>query len=201
MRSAWVLLAATVISLPAAADNEVYGGVGLGFASIEIDVAGTDLLDIDGTAFAYRAFAGWRFLKYVALEAGYQTSGEVEGTFTTVLQGPGGLPTAFQEDVDVELSSIDLSIIGRFPLNDSLEVYGQVGWTSWDLDFSFAQGGSSDFDDENLIYAIGANFFATDNWVVGLQARLDDIDTKSEGFDTSTYSVLAHAFYRFDLAR
>jgi len=194
MRSAWVLLAATVISLPASADNELYGGVGLGFGSLEVNFPG-DFFDVEGSAPAYGAHLGWRFLDYVAVEAGYQEFAKVDGTLTTA--GPGG-GSSNQLEVEQNFSGFSATLVGRYPLNRHTEIYAKVGAIDWELEATGEAGGGGT-DGTDLCYGLGANFYTTGDWMVGIEAIIYDVDTKEVGADTSAYSVMARAAYRFQL--
>ncbi len=121
-----------------------YAGVGVGKASIEVDDVG---FDADDTAF--KVFGGYNFNQNFALELAFFDGGNPDERF-----GPGS--------VEVALDGINISALGRLPLNDVFSLFGKVGFASYDAEVKGRIGNnvvaSDDASDEDLTYGIGAAF-------------------------------------------
>jgi len=121
-----------------------YVGAGVGKASIEVDDTG---FDADDTAF--KVFGGYNVNKNFAVEVAYFDGGKPDDRF-----GIGS--------VEVSLSGLNLSALGRLPVNDVFSVFGKVGFASYDLEATGRIGNRvvarEDGSDEDLSYGIGAAF-------------------------------------------
>ena len=74
--------------------------------------------DSSETSFAWKLFGGWRWNRYVSLEAGFANLGEAKGD--TVI---------FGQDVNGEVSSTALfgELVGSIPLGTKARVFGKLG--------------------------------------------------------------------------
>jgi OOP family OmpA-OmpF porin len=130
-----------------------YVGAGVGSATLELD-ADPELdgfkFDADDTAF--KVFGGYNFNRYFAVEATYFDGGKPE---ETIISGPGGRAT-----IDVGLSGLIASAVGRLPIGDAFSVHGKLGFASYTADIKGRVNGdvvaSDDGNDEDLAYGIGA---------------------------------------------
>jgi OOP family OmpA-OmpF porin len=154
-----------------------YAGVGVGKASIEIDDAG---FDSDDTAF--KVFGGYNFNPNFAVELAFIDGGKPDESF--------GLGS-----VEVAVDGINLSALGRLPVNETFSVFGKLGFASYDVEFKGRVGNrvvaSDDMSEEDLSYGIGAAFNLGTS--VELRAEYEAIDV-SEG----SFSLLAvSGIYKF----
>jgi OmpA-OmpF porin, OOP family len=154
-----------------------YAGVGVGKASIEIDAAG---FDSDDTAF--KVFGGYNFNPNFAVELAFIDGGNPDESV--------GLGS-----VEVAVDGINLSALGRLPVNETFSVFGKLGFAKYDVEFKGRVGNrvvaSDDMSEEDLSYGIGAAFNLGTS--VELRAEYEAIDV-SEG----SFSLLAvSGIYKF----
>ncbi|GEM_PF-1861417 len=162
------LLMLSVLALPAQpvrAENEVYGGLGVGYSTFKIDNLG-----FEGSAYASRQFLGLRYGDYVGVELGYTNFGTVKDQ-VAVQQGQ-------QSIVDrVETSGYDLALLGIYPIDSGLKVFGKLGAISWD---SEATLGSFPLptkqDGTDLVWGVGLDFRGSERFHVRIQGEFVDIE-------------------------
>lgn len=130
-----------------------YVGAGVGTAALELD---TDeaipgfKFDADDTAF--KVFGGYNINPYFALEATYFDGGDPE---ETLLASPTNRAT-----IDIGLSGLVASVIGRVPLGEMFSVYGKLGFASYDVEINGRLNGDviaeDEGSDEDVAYGLGA---------------------------------------------
>lgn len=83
--------------------------------------------DSSETAFAWKLFGGWRWNRYVALEAGYANLGDAEGD--TIIAG---------QDVNGEISStaVFADILGSIPLGERARLFAKLGVANVDAELT-----------------------------------------------------------------
>jgi OOP family OmpA-OmpF porin len=163
----WVL-AGMFASASALADAQpgFYAGASLGKASIEVDDVG---FDADDTAF--KVFGGYTFNPNFAVELAFIDGGKPDDRF--------GLAT-----VEVAVDGINLSAVGRLPVNDKFSVFGKLGFASYDVEVKARVGnnvGSGSDSDEDLSYGIGAAFNIAP--AIEVRAEYEAIDVSGGSFD------------------
>lgn len=124
-----------------------YVGAGVGQASVEADDVG---FDADDTAF--KVFGGYALNDNFAVELTYFDGGQPDETLDAF-----GIPVT----VEAEVSGLNLSAVGRLPINDTFAVFGKVGYASYDVEVTGRSGGfsiSDDSGDDDLSYGLGAQF-------------------------------------------
>ncbi|QGZ39563.1 putative outer membrane protein [Pseudoduganella flava] len=109
------------------------------------DVGGTKIDDFDSTKKAIGAFAGYGINQNVAVELGYRQHGDFEYYGT-----------------EVKAKQTHLSVIGSFPLNNQLDVYGRLGASYLKVEADY-RGYKSDDSDTKVLYGIGLNMSFTPN--------------------------------------
>ncbi|GFE79292.1 hypothetical protein GCM10011487_12920 [Steroidobacter agaridevorans] len=130
-----------------------YAGVGVGTATVELDT------DFDGFKFdaddtAFKVFGGYNFNQYFALEASYLDGGNPE---ETVIALPGARGT-----LDVGVTGLIASAIGRIPLGEMFAVYGKLGLASYDAEITgrvngdVIDDGEAEVSDDDVAYGLGA---------------------------------------------
>jgi len=128
-----VLVWAGTVCLPAGAvDGGFYAGGSVGAAATEFDVSGSGFDESDT---AWKVYAGFHFLQFFAVEAGYRDFGSPSGG------GVSADPTGF-----------DLSALAGLPLGP-LYAYGRVSALAWDDDIRTAV---DSFSDDGTDLGVGA---------------------------------------------
>jgi OOP family OmpA-OmpF porin len=174
----WVLVG-MFASASALADVQpgLYAGAAVGKASIEIDAVG---FDADDTAF--KVFGGYNFNRNFAVELAFIDGGKPDDRFGT-------------GSVEVAVDAINLSALGRLPVNEMFSVFGKVGFASYDVEVKGRVGntvvGSADGSDEDLSYGLGAAFNIGTN--VEVRGEYEAIDVSDGGFSLLSVSGV----YRF----
>jgi len=122
---AMVLVAAAT---PASAiENGFFIGGSIGGSSLEIRDYDDELgeLRFSGSGTAYKLFAGFRFLNFLAVEGGYVDLGDPND----VVGATGDDPIA----VEIGLNGWDAFAVGLLPLGP-VDLFAKVGVVSWDAD-------------------------------------------------------------------
>ena len=121
------LVAMAAVAAPAAAaDLGLYVGAGLGITSLRVEDFNPDYagLRFEGDAFGYQVFAGYRPLKYLAVEAAYTDFGNIR-----VWEGGN---TNFYKEANVDISMWSGYAVGMLPLGKKVDLIGKLGYASWD---------------------------------------------------------------------
>lgn len=180
-----------------AADSGFYLGGSLGkskmsdFSGSDVDavlasVGATSTSTTDNKDTGWKAFAGYRIMKYLAVEGAYTNFGDVTARSTITAPAPGTL------NLKVETQAWSLSALGILPLNDKFSLFGRLGFNVSNSDVSVSATGSgttyssSDSDnDTGVLYGLGAAYHFTPN--VNLRAEWERYD--SDGSDMDFVSV------------
>lgn len=162
-RFAPALALALVWTVPAvAADKGFYIGGSVGGSSLEVEDFDEELGNIrfsDGDT-AYKLFAGYRFMGFLAVEAGYVDLGEPGET----LNDPG-------LQVDIGVTGWDAFAIGLLPIGP-VDLFAKFGAVSWEADIRAALEDVTDFSsDSGTDVAYG----------LGIQLRLGSLAVRIEG--------------------
>ncbi len=151
-----VLLIVTAASA-SAADRGFYLGAGFGLSSFDVADFNEEYatLRFEDDSFALKAFAGYQILKYLAVEVAYTNPGKITmHEVATWLE---------HQEMSVEISAWDLSVVGTLPLGAKANLFAKVGAASWDadvkvrLDDVLAEDHSRDGTD--VIIGLGADLF------------------------------------------
>jgi OOP family OmpA-OmpF porin len=125
-------------------DNGFYAGAGVGWSSASLpkskitntiayafDAAGAPLetwsAKTDESTIMWSAFAGYRFLEYFAVEAGYLDTGTVSytGNGTADLIGVGTIQA--KATLDWQSTGWPVSVLGIWPVDETWSVFGRAG--------------------------------------------------------------------------
>lgn len=221
MRIAYGLLAAAVLAAgPAmAADPGFYGGVGMGYSKINVNenkinnrldgaFAGASLpwsvakSDVDQNATPYMFTVGYRIMDYLAVEVAWLDMGTADyaGSITDGSVGVGKVRGSW------DASGWPLSVLGIWPIDDMLEVWGRVGLFMGDVQLTaraFDGAGNplarvKDSNSTNQFFGgvgVDANFY--ENWTARFEWQampsIGNDDTGSGNFNNLMLSIL----YRF----
>jgi OOP family OmpA-OmpF porin len=150
--AALTLLASTAF---AAAPTAFYGG---------LDVGSTKLDDFDSTKTSFGGFLGYGFNQFVAVELGYRQLGKFD-----------------YYGADVKAKQTHLSVVGSYPLNAQLDVYGRLGYNHLRAEASYGGYTVGDKTDTGL-YGIGLNY----NFTPAIAGR---IEAQKPSSDSTNYSV------------
>ena len=136
----------------------VYGAVGN--TDSEITLGGLNRVADDNSSYAIGA--GYAFNRNISLEGAYLNFGSHFGETDCP---PGFTCLVVPVSAGADLTGISLSLIGSLELTAGLDVYGKVGFVSWDIDFT---GISSAFNasGEDLLYGAGLRWSIDDHWKV-----------------------------------
>jgi opacity protein-like surface antigen len=124
-------LAFAATSAFAAAPTAFYGG---------LDVGSTKIDDFDDSKASFGGFLGYGFNQNFAVELGYRQLGKYEAL-----------------GVDVKAKQTHLSVLGFYPLNPQLDIYGRLGYNQLRAEASYA-GRTYGEDTSTGLYGIGLNY-------------------------------------------
>ncbi len=162
-RFAVMALALALLSTPALAGN-FYLGAHYGQGSFEAQGFGARVsLDDSG----YKAYAGYRFMKFVGAELAYTDLGSLHEFDTG-----SGLT------VDADGNLLSLQVLGIFPVGERLEFFGMLGVSDWSISEHIAAGMillDLDLDGTDLTYGAGIAFRVTDHVVIRGEFENHDI--------------------------
>ena len=151
-----------VAAIPAAAaDNGFYLGASIGGSSIKVSDFDEDFGDLnfsDGD-FAYKLFAGYRFMSFLGVEAGYVDLGSPSDNVG--------------DDINVKIGvdGWDAFAVGFLPIGP-VDVFAKLGLISWDADIRAAFEDIVEHDSDD----------GTDvAWGLGVALRLGSLAVRAEG--------------------
>jgi len=147
----------------AAAPTAFYGG---------LDVGASKADDFDSTKTSFGGFVGYGFNQFFAVEAGYRQLGKYDFDVLVNNRIVGA---------NVKAKQTHLSVIGSYPLNAQLDLYGRLGYNKVRAKVS-ALGQSGNADDDGGLYGIGLNY----NFAPNLSGR---IEAQKPTSDITNYSA------------
>ena len=152
--------------------------------------AGSTVAGCKDTATLYRIVGGYQFVPMWGAEVSYGAYGKASmGTAT--IPGFGTLTT------DWQLSGLQFSGIGTFPIADGFSLLGKLGIARTDLKIS-GGGVSTSTTSTKLAYGIGAQYDLTKS--VAVRAQYEDLGTVGDANTTGTSKVTllsAGVVYKF----
>jgi opacity protein-like surface antigen len=143
-------LAFAATSAFAAAPTAFYGGV---------DAGSTKIDGLDDNKASFGGFLGYGFNQNVAVELGYRQLGkwDVAG-------------------VDLKAKQTHLSVVGFWPLNRQLDVYGRLGYNRLRAEASYA-GYTYGDDTSGGLYGVGLNYSFAPNMSARIEAQKPSSDS------------------------
>jgi len=114
-----LLAALTSLAAPSYADLYLGGSAGQIKASDACD--GLITTKCDDSDSAYKLFGGFRFGKFVALEAFYTDLGKISATTTTV-------------EAEAEEHTFGAAVVGILPVSKNFDLFAKLGVHRWDAD-------------------------------------------------------------------
>ena len=194
-----VFLVAGMLSVTTtSAESGWYVGIATGSSSADVDVStfddgGITSGSVDDGSIGWKVFGGYKIMKFLAVEGGYQNLDEV--TFDGTSDGTGGLfaagPVSSVFDVDGQF----VNIVGIIPITSMFAVIGKVGFLNWNGDFTLedvtaAVSGSDDGVDP--VYTFGVEILPNSKFT--LRAEFEKF---SNVFDEDVDQVSASLLVRF----
>ncbi|MET0279527.1 MAG: OmpA family protein [Steroidobacteraceae bacterium] len=169
-------------------DDDIVSGLqGAGFA--------TNFIADDNDHFAYKAFAGYDFSRYFAMEGGYFDPGRFGYLAGTT--PPGSLRG------NMRLNGVNLDALAFLPMGDRFSLFGRVGANYAEVRDAFVGSGSvnvltPDRSERNLNYKFGAGmqWLFTPSFAMRAEAeryRIDDPTDRKADIDMFSIGLL----YRF----
>lgn len=160
-------LLATAVPSAFAADNGFYLGGNIGSSLIEdrddIDIEGeVEEFDLDDNDFGWKAYAGYQFVPFLAVEGGYVDFGEIEDSIGSV-------------NIRSGLDGWSAFAVGKVPIA-FVDLFAKFGIISYDIDVDLD---ADDFDDrisssgEDVAYGLGA---AVNLGKLGIRAEVERFD-------------------------
>ncbi|HKE95016.1 MAG TPA: porin family protein [Povalibacter sp.] len=142
-----------------------YIGAGVGKTGIQISDEEVGL-DFDADDTAFKAFAGYQFNRYFAVEMGYFDGGapsdEIEGI-----------------DLSVDTSGLTASVVGMLPIGDVFSLYGKLGMASYDAKVTASFQGFSESEkasEDDTLYGVGAMFDIGERFQLRAEYEVINID-------------------------
>jgi OOP family OmpA-OmpF porin len=149
----------------AAAHAGIFVGASVGSSGVDVQDSSVDFSE---SATGYKAFGGFRIMKFFAVEGGYVDFGSPEGS------AGGGT------DVKVSATGWDVMGVGTLPLGKHFEIFGKAGFILWDSDVDSSGSGSASDSGNDFMYGAGVAFKFGKHLAVRLeyeQFDVSDIDT------------------------
>jgi OOP family OmpA-OmpF porin len=143
-------LAFAATSAFAAAPTAFYGGV---------DVGSTKIDGLDDNKASFGGFLGYGFTQNFAVELGYRQLGKWD------VMG-----------ADLKAKQTHLSLVGSWPLNPQLDVYGRLGYNQLRAEASYA-GYTYGEDTSTGLYGIGLNYSFTPTLSGRIEAQKPSSDS------------------------
>jgi OmpA-OmpF porin, OOP family len=184
--TALALLAASAASFTVNAEvNQpgFYLGGSVGYTSVDWDTL-DDIEDlgasVDDNDIGYKLFAGYRINKFFAVEGFYADLGEATAETSGFV---GGNPA--QASADINADTFGLAALAIYPINDNFEVFGKVGFNSWNADAKAnvqipADGvnetESESDDGTDPMYGVGAAYIFNNNLSLRVEFERYELD-------------------------
>lgn len=163
--------------------------VAIGLPSGFVATLAPNQVDVDDTDIGWNVTLGYRINKYIAAELAYYDFGEASVTerYTAIVFAA---PLNFTARSNIQAFGPGVSLLGRYPLTPSLEVFARGGMLFLDQK-SERQIGTSRIShrsgDEIWMAGAGVQWSFASRWATRLEYQLtDDID-----IDTSVFSPQA----------
>ena len=206
-----VLAPVAAVLLPgmaAAQEWTLYGGVGAGYAAIEVEQEPLEPInlpdlslsrDLEGSALNTQAFAGLRYGKYVGVEAGYFRYGTFKDETWLATPDIAVLPPFPTATYATKLDGLTLFLVGFYPINQELEAFAKVGTVAWDSELTIRSPsvnliGEADGDD--LAFGLGLDYLASGPWRVRLELQYHDVEVTSLDINVTASAIYAFSFGR-----
>lgn len=152
-----ILVCVVAVAMPAGADDRgFYVGVGLGMPSYNFEDFAPDAADLrfEEDGFGFRVFGGYRLMKNLGFELGWQDFGSLRRWETDT--------SRHDLEVDISIDAIDLSVLGIVPLGKKASGFLKLGASSWNTDVTYKDDDLVEKvseDGTQFSYGLGVDFF------------------------------------------
>lgn len=216
--AAALLLAGCAVSGAQAAESGFYAGLNVGQA--KYDVSKDDLDTIIDEAFggglssssfddsdtAFSAVFGYRFSRYLSLEATYTDLGKLQHHATgTINFGPPIGLVPLNTNIEISAKGPTLAVLGAVPVNPKFDLHARAGlfFSKTELKVSASAGGQSESDSisansEDFFYGLGVGFNVGEHWTFGADwTTYKDVGDKDKTGEGDIRTLTVSGFYRF----
>lgn len=160
-----ILMLAAVV-FPSTAHAGFIFGAGVGDNTVNVDE------DFDESDMGWKAFAGFRFIKFFGVEVQYVEFGTPENS-----------------DFSVKLTDIAAFAVGAIPIGDHFEFFGKAGYGNWNIeieDLNLAE--DVDADEWDLVYGAGLAVIFGEH--VGFRLEYERFEVQdTDGVDMASASI------------
>jgi OOP family OmpA-OmpF porin len=132
-----------------------YVGFGWGPSQVNADLGGGATLDESSSG--TKLFAGYRFNKYIAVEAAYYNIAQASVGQVIV----SGVPVS----ASAEMQGVAVYGVGLYPLSKKSDIYINLGVVDWDADIR-VNNTTAQTDGTDILYGVGAVYAFTRNVAV-----------------------------------
>lgn len=157
----------------------------------------------------FAATAGYRFMPYLGVELAYVDQGDPRWTQSAaLLEDPAGL---YDVNTDMELSSLQATMLAVMPFADAWEVYLRAGAAFWQGTANQSLIGDTtvtrkvESDGTSFVLGVGGGVTLADHWHVSLDYVYypisDDLMPADIANDAYTDVVTVQVLYRFGAFR
>ena len=130
----------------------------------DIDDVGIDFSDGDN---AMKLFGGYRFNRYLAVQADYVDFGESSGAVSPSVRGTS------------DIQGIAPSVVGTLPIGP-IELFGRVGMMFYEVDLNLTGGRVIDESGEDLVWGAGIGIDVAERFNIRLEYEEIDIERLDE---------------------
>jgi uncharacterized repeat protein (TIGR01451 family) len=200
--TAALVLASSLAFVPRAEAGNWYAGVSAG--STDLGTSSEEYRDalsgagitpravsLDDSDSGFKAFGGYSFNEYFAIEAGYADLGEVESSFATTVP-PNAVDSTVRTAANVHpyfAGGATLALVGKVPVGDRVELFAKGGAFMWDnteVDLEVVSGAtfstSLDRDGSDAFYGAGVSLDIGAGWRVRGEWERYEIDDQDADF-------------------
>lgn len=156
-----------------------YGGLGLGNA--KFDGACNAATSCDDKDSAWKLFGGYNFSNTLGVELGYHDLGSFTASSPTFA-------------ANGNVTGIELSGVGRLPINQQFSLFGKIGGFRWDRDVSLTGVGTGSATGTDWTWGLGASYAFTPR-VAGRLEWQQFRDVGGNGSDVN--ALTASAVFKF----
>jgi len=150
-------------------EDVFFGG---SFGQAEVDGFCKSSTDCNAEDTSWKVYGGYTLNDSMDVEIGYHSIGDINRT------------TAAGTEAS-ELSAISIAGVGKYEVNETIELFGKVGAASWT-----SSNTSGETDGTGLTYGFGAKVSMNENMKIRAEwETIPDVDTGSNESDVSTMSL------------
>ena len=136
-------------------------GAALGQGNLKASV---NDISYDGSDFAWKAYAGFRIVRFVGVELAYRDWGR-----------------QVDSGIIAEATDIDLTVVGVLPIK-KFELYGKVGYALWDLDAAVRDvvGSGTSTDGTDFTWGLGVAWKFIDMIAIRAEYEVFEFDSADD---------------------